>query len=104
MWSTHSRRFQGNASVICCAIHSAVGCAVTLIQTSSRRSVPRPTFLSPAVAQTGGAFFWDLFPPPPLLAPCPFGLAPPPPAPRACCCPQARAPPHPAPTRPPRAL
>ena len=28
---------RGNASVICCAIHSAVGCAVALIQTSSRR-------------------------------------------------------------------
>ena len=31
-------RFHGNASVICCAIHSAVGYAVTLIQTSSRRA------------------------------------------------------------------
>jgi hypothetical protein len=30
--------FQGKASVICRAIHSAVGCAVTLTQTSSRRS------------------------------------------------------------------
>jgi hypothetical protein len=29
---------QGNASVICCAIHSAVGCAVTLTQTSSPRA------------------------------------------------------------------
>src|SRR5262245_1613897 len=28
----------GKASVISCAIHSAVGCAVTLIQTSSRRA------------------------------------------------------------------
>ena len=31
-------RFHGNASVICRAIHSAVGYAVTLIQTSSRRA------------------------------------------------------------------
>ena len=30
--------FQGNVSTICCAIHSAVGCAVALIQTSSRRA------------------------------------------------------------------
>jgi hypothetical protein len=31
-------RFHGNASVICRAIHSAVGYAVALIQTSSRRA------------------------------------------------------------------
>jgi hypothetical protein len=38
-------------------------------------SVPRPTFLSPAVAQTGGAFSWNSFPPPALRERCHCGLA-----------------------------
>jgi len=47
--------FRGNASVICCAIHSAVGWAVTLIQTRSRRVLnwTRPRCLSAAFGLRG---------------------------------------------------
>ena len=49
--------FQGKASVICRAIHSAVGWTVTLTQTSSRRaSRTMIKALPPTTRQTGEAF------------------------------------------------